>query len=225
MPPRPSQKKQGASKKKLKQKIKTFQGAEAIVELHQDKAVKKRILKKYRHPALDKQLRTFRTKREAKVLEALQEKILVPRVIAQEKQKSDEQKTTLTLEKIPGQRLVEVFDSKKTHYTKEIGIILGKMHAENIVHGDLTTSNMIVHEKKGIHLIDFGLSFFSAKEEDKAVDLHLLEKAIEAKHPKDYKKSITRIFREYQLTYKDAPLILKRLEVVRKRGRHKQKNA
>ncbi len=70
---------------------------------------------------------------------------------------------------------------------KEIGNLIGKMHNQNIIHGDLTTSNMIVNSnEKKIYFIDFGLSFFSEKIEDKAVDLHLLKRALESKHLKKY---------------------------------------
>src|SRR3989344_7815516 len=159
-----------------------WQGAEAIVSQQKKLLKKDRIVKGYRHPELDQKLRHARTKREAKVLEKLRVLgIPVPELY-------DIDNTSLTIELIKGKPLRVVLDKNPVSYAKEVGILIGKMHAANIIHGDLTTSNMIVHPKKGIHLIDFGLSFFSPKDEDKAVDLHVLNKALEAKHHKHYPK-------------------------------------
>lgn len=48
----------------------------------------------------------------------------------------------------------------------------------NIVHGDLTSSNiMIQNTSNAPALIDFGLSSFAALVEDKAVDLYVLARS------------------------------------------------
>jgi len=67
---------------------------------------------------------------------------------------------------------------------KEIGTALGKMHNIDVVHGDLTTSNLMMRKESGsVVLIDFGLSYVSNLIEDKAVDLYVLERAFTSTHP------------------------------------------
>jgi Kae1-associated kinase Bud32 len=103
---------------------------------------------------------------------------------------------------------------------KEIGQKVGILHKNDIIHSDLTTSNMIL--KNEIHFIDFGLSFVSKKIEDKAVDLHLLERALQSKHHKICKECIQEAIKGYKETNPQAEEVLKRLEVVEKRGRNKK---
>ena len=62
-----------------------------------------------------------------------------------------------------------------------IGESVARIHQKDIIHGDLTTSNMIFKNEK-VFFIDFGLGYISRKIEDKAVDIHLLKQALEAKH-------------------------------------------
>ena len=66
---------------------------------------------------------------------------------------------------------------------QQIGMAVGKLHSLNIVHGDLTTSNMILKNSKDLVMIDYGLSGMSQSVEDKAVDLYVLERAIASTHP------------------------------------------
>lgn len=68
-----------------------------------------------------------------------------------------------------------------------IGTSVGGLHASGVVHGDLTTSNLILREKSGemdVVLIDFGLGSVSTSDEDMAVDLYVLERAFASTHPK-----------------------------------------
>ena len=73
-----------------------------------------------------------------------------------------------------------------------------------------------------LHFIDFGLSFFSVKDEDRAVDLHLLKEAFESKHHTVVDSAFEIVVDSYKKNYADADSVLKRLEVVEKRGRYKQ---
>lgn len=68
----------------------------------------------------------------------------------------------------------------------QIGQLLARLHGADIVHGDLTTSNILVERDTGrLVLIDFGLSQVSPMAEDKAVDLYVLERAILSTHPEE----------------------------------------
>ncbi|MFC1801632.1 KEOPS complex kinase/ATPase Bud32 [Nanoarchaeota archaeon] len=191
------------------------QGAEAIVYQDKDSIVKDRFEKTYRHPHIDQQLRKARTKREAKVIQKLtQINFPVPKLINQEDQK-------LEMEFIKGDKVRDIFNKNYKKMSNEIGKKLALLHQNHIIHGDLTTSNMIF--KKEIHFIDFGLSFFSEKKEDKAVDLHLLERAMESKHFQVYPQCFQLALKSYQKHYPESKQVISRLETVKSRGRNKNK--
>ncbi|HIH43078.1 TPA: Kae1-associated serine/threonine protein kinase [Candidatus Woesearchaeota archaeon] len=211
------------------------QGAEARIFEKKDGTrvviIKDRFRKTYRHEALDKQLRSFRARREAKVLERLTAlNFTVPKVID-----LDDKNSILKIEKIDGRLVKEVIDineKDKKQITKlgtQIGEKIAFLHLHDIIHSDLTTSNMILLDK-WIYFIDFGLSFFSAKIEDKAVDLHLIERALESKHYKIFKECMKAVIIGYLNAYATAgkketgKQILARLESVKERGRNKAKN-
>jgi len=108
--------------------------------------------KEYRIKEIDEALRKFRTKREAKLLEKVP--IPAPKLI------STDDKETIVMQKINGEKVRDLLD-QKPELAKEIGEKLAKLHDADIIHGDLTTSNMILD--KEIVFIDFGLSFHSRK--------------------------------------------------------------
>jgi len=95
------------------------------------------------------------------------------------------------------------------------------LHNHLIIHGDLTTSNMILN--KEIYFIDFGLSFFSEKAEDKAVDLHLLKEGLESKHYRIWEECFRCALEAYRKEANKSSETLKRLEIVEKRGRYRAK--
>ena len=82
------------------------------------------------------------------------------------------------------------------------------------VDGGISKSNFLVY------FIDFGLGFISHKFEDKAVDLHLLKQALEAKHFKDWEVLFNEVLKGYK-NFKDSKIVLERLKAVEKRGRYK----
>jgi len=109
-----------------------------------------------------------------------------------------------------------------------IGNIIGQLHANDIIHGDLTTSNILIktnlslpqQQKHELVMIDFGLAFVSTLHEDKAVDLYVLERAFISTHPNS-ESMVTTILQSYESSHSAAPQILQRLEKVRQRGRKK----
>jgi Kae1-associated kinase Bud32 len=198
------------------------QGAEAKIYLTKSasKITKDRIPKTYRHPQLDTRIRKRRTKAEAKILQkAAQAKINVPIITH-----TDNLNSILYMQYIKGDRLSQTLNSypekKQISTMKKIATQVAKLHTNNIIHSDLTTSNIILQEKTSkIFLIDFGLSYISTKIEDKAVDLHLLKQALQAKHFLSHKD----LFKAFKKAYihKDAEKIFERLTIVEKRGRYK----
>ncbi len=190
------------------------QGAEAVL-IHKDGIViKDRVSKKYRHPALDKKIIKSRTKKEAKLLEKASKIINAPLPISSSFNE-------IEMPFIKGKKIsenLEKLDYKKV--CKEIGKSIAKLHDNDIIHGDLTTSNMILSEKDNkLYFIDFGLGFQSSKIEDKAVDLHLIKQALEAKHFTIHKECEKIILENYNS--KDKARVLEQLKKVESRGRYK----
>lgn len=105
-----------------------------------------------------------------------------------------------------------------------IGAEIAKMHKGDIIHGDLTTSNMMLRRIQGeqearLVLIDFGLSYNSALVEDKAVDLYVLERAFSSTHP-DSEAMFTQVLQSYERVSGSAwKAVKRRLDDVRLRGR------
>ena len=192
------------------------QGAEAKIFLDENKIIKNRFRKKYRIKQIDDSLRQFRTRREAKVLTKLPEGVKGPKLI-----KMDDDDMEIIMEYIPGKKVRDILD-EHIELSPVIGEKLAIMHNNHIIHGDLTTSNMIFYNEE-IYFIDFGLSFFSHKIEDKAVDLHLLKQALESKHHKIFKKSFDLVLKSYKQKIKNPKDIMQRFRKVERRGRYKKK--
>jgi len=194
---------------------KIAQGAEAVIYKDKDLVVKNRLKKEYRHPELDKNLRKYRTRREAKILKKLEElNFPATRLI-----EVDEDKGILKITFVKGEPVKNVLDKNHKKLSREIGKKIAELHRHNIIHGDLTTSNMILG--KEIVFIDFGLGFSSEREEDKAVDLHLVRQALESKHHKIWKECFDEVIKGYRENYPEHKKILKRFEIVESRGRNK----
>ncbi|XP_023795725.1 TP53-regulating kinase, partial [Cyanistes caeruleus] len=104
---------------------------------------------------------------------------------------------------------------------EKMGELLARMHDEDIIHGDLTTANLLLRppmEKLDLVLIDFGLSFISGLPEDKGVDLYVLEKAFISTHP-DTETMFQALLKAYAATSKKSGPVIKKLDEVRLRGR------
>ena len=190
-------------------------GAEAQIFLEGDTIIKKRIPKNYRLKEIDESLRGSRTRREAKIITKLPKEVFHPGLI-----RCDD-KETIEMSYIKGDKIRDILDNN-IELCREIGEKTALMHNVGIIHGDLTTSNMIFSEGK-VYFIDFGLSFFSEKVEDKAVDIHLLKQALESKHYKVFEKAFDIFMSGYKKKSKDYSEVKKRFEQVEMRGRNKAK--
>ena len=237
--------------RKIKQTL-IAQGAEAIITLCSNKnwIFKDRERKSYRIPELDEKIRKSRTKSEIKLLKKASKIINVPKLIYND----SHDRFRITMQFIKGEKLSESLNkfplTKQKNILRNIGEEIAKLHDENIIHGDLTTSNMILTQNIPAHLhsqikknsvnnssgrvagepdgganfkiffIDFGLGYFNGKFEDKAVDIHLLKQALEAKHFRHWQS----LYNEFEKGYKkskDAKVVLERLKSVERRGRYK----
>lgn len=191
-------------------------GAEAVLIKKDNLLIKRRLKKSYRFPELDERIRKQRTKREFNLLEKASKIIPIPKIF-----RMDEKAKEITMEFIDGQKLSESLDSirNKLEISKQIGINLAKLHDHDIIHGDLTTSNMILKGSM-LYFIDFGLGFTSKRAEDKAVDLHLIKEALEAKHFNIAKQCFEKILEGYSMS-KNYSEVVQRLKKVESRGRYK----
>src|SRR3989338_11230200 len=150
-------------------------GAEAEVKRNGGVIEKIRVRKGYRIVKLDESIRKRRTITEARLLsEARRSGVSAPNVI-------DTGEFSIRMEYINGKT---VRDSINDGNCEEVSFLIAesaaKLHNAGIIHGDLTTSNMIF--RGVVYIIDFGLGFRSQKVEDKATDLYLLKEALESNH-------------------------------------------
>ncbi|XP_041357906.1 EKC/KEOPS complex subunit TP53RK-like [Gigantopelta aegis] len=192
--------------------------------------VKERFSKSYRHPKLDKSLTTQRIKAEVRaMLRCRTFGIPTPTVYFVNLENNsiymEHMKDAVTLrqyiEDIQLQH-PETFIEVLTPLAGVVGKLLAKMHSNNIVHGDLTTSNMLLQEaaeNSVLVLIDFGLSYGATLAEDKGVDLYVLERALLSTHP-NTECLFETILISYKAEYKNgAADVISKLDEIRLRGR------
>lgn len=190
------------------------QGAEAVVEIHDNYVQKTRVEKKYRISELDKKIRKERTRKEFRLMRKLQGIVNVPKIL-----EVNEELFTIKIEKIEGKIVKKIENIDKL--IESIGKEVGKLHKFGIVHNDLTTSNMI-WTGKDLFLIDFGLAN-RGKLESFAMDLKVLQECMNATH--DVTSVTWASFVEGYLSENpNGKEVLKRLNAVYQRGRYKTKN-
>jgi TP53 regulating kinase and related kinases len=185
-------------------------GAEAVVLIDDDKVIKTRVKKDYRFKDLDDRLRSERTKAEAKIMSEAR-KLGIPTPIIYDVGRFD-----LVMESIKGPALKEVIDEEKT---MKAGVLVGRLHSGGIIHGDLTTSNMLVHGEK-IYLIDFGLSFWDEMLESRGVDVHVFYQTLVSSH-KEHEKLMAAFAEGYRSSFEGADDVLERVREIEYRGRYK----
>ena len=202
-------------------------GAEAVLYIDYFEGmkvlVKERIKKGYRLEALDKKLRVERTRREANLIrEARKVGVNTPQIF-----NVDEEGCKIIMEFIDGKRLKDMLDSWEIERIEkifvEVGKFVGKMHSTDIIHGDLTTSNILVKNDE-IYFIDFGLGYFSKRIEDKGTDLNLFKEAIRATHPKLLSLCWENIVIGYKLSFNDWEKVLKRVDEIERRARYVERS-
>ena len=200
-------------------------GAEADLWLDPDwngvKAlVKRRGEKKYRNPELDREIRRSRTIREASIIHRAKEAGVPTPVIYQ----VDPESATIVMEFVEGDRVRDVVDSLEANERRSlfrlIGVMAGRLHGAGIVHGDLTTSN-IIRTPDRIVFIDFGLSEVSRETEKRGVDLNLMQRMLTSTHF----RHTGELFAAFQEGYRstlgaEAGEALDRMEEIARRGRY-----
>lgn len=193
-------------------------GAEAVLYLENNHLVKERVKKGYRIKELDNEIRKCRTKEESKLLsESRRYGVETPKIFS-----VDEKGFKIIMEFVDGERLKELINKdpeKGIKLAEDIGKDVGTLHSHGIVHGDLTTSNMILKNNK-IYFIDFGLGEFSQRIENFGVDLAVLKQAFKSTHFKYLNALWNNFIKGYKQTNPKWEKVLKTLENIEKRGRY-----
>jgi len=199
-------------------------GAEAEIYLTTfmdfEVVVKKRIPKAYRIPEVDLWIRTQRSKREVKIMTlAKRLGVRTPAVIF-----TDLENGIIVMEHVYGETLKKVLEDKrisekiKLQIVLEIGKYIGILHKNDIIHGDLTPSNIIVKDSE-IILLDFGLSEITKDERLKATDLHVFKEALKTILD-DYQKFFEWFTKGYLESYSGGRKVLEIEEEIEKMGRY-----
>ena len=187
-----------------------YRGAEAVVSIGEAEVRKHRVPKGYRAGWLDARLRAERARAEARLLSSAR-RAGVPTPIV-----LDLDGDVLVLQRVAGPQLKECITSELAGMAGEV---VGRLHGAAIVHGDLTTSNMLWTGQRVV-LIDFGLAYSSPQMEDQATDLHVFFQTLRSTHRDD--PELRRAFEGgYQRTYTRAAAVLEREWEVERRGRYK----
>ena len=201
-----------------------YQGAEAILVrstyLTYPCVRKQRIQKTYRIQEIDTPLRIFRTKEEAKLMmHARSAGVHVPILFD-----IDVNNAVLTMEYLDGVRVKDLLDSlsdeQRQQLCQSIGQAIARLHNHELIHGDITTSNIIYYNDQP-YFIDFGLGSFSNENEAKAVDLHVLMEALSSTHSQ-HPQCFKYVWEGYQQVYQsNAHAVYSTIQEIIKRGRYR----
>ena len=187
-------------------------GAEAVITIGRHKVEKRRIPKRYRVSALDRKLIAERTRAEARLIAAAR-KNGVPTPVMYEITAD-----TIRMEYVEGTLLSARLTEATVH---EAGRIVGKLHTAGIMHGDLTTSNLILRKSNGrCVVIDFGLSQVTPEIEQRGVDLHVFFQTLESTAPERAEVLKSAFIRGYQETFAGADGVIAREHEIELRGRY-----
>ena len=189
---------------------------------------KHRIPKSYRIEQIDKKLRINRTINEAKTLIRVKDYgVNVPQVY-----EIDTKNSTIVMKYIKGDKLKDILNTlpneQKVEILKEIGKFIATLHKNGHIHGDITTSNVIVTETQDIFIIDFGLHDYSDQIEDKSTDLHLFKRVLISSHGSDFNICYKAFLEGYRDSYgpqkmKECEGIIKNISIIETRGRYVKK--
>jgi len=183
---------------------------------------KKRHPKKYRIPELDREVQMQRTKHEPQIIHRAKIAGVPTPIIYM----VDLKEATIIMEFVEGKQvkqiLNELSDEDRISLCYKIGKLIGRLHRSGIIHGDLTTSNMILTPHGNIVLIDFGLSELSVELEARGVDIHLMKRALTSTHYKYADECFNAIIRGYEeIMGEDATRdVLNKVKEIERRGRY-----
>ncbi len=182
-------------------------GAEAVIALEGNTIIKTRIQKRYRFKEIDEIIRRERTKSEAKLISEAR-RCGVPTPVIR-----DVTDFEIKMEYIEGTALKNIVNPSLSEQTGEL---IGRLHTCRLVHGDLTTSNILYKDGK-LYLIDFGLAYLDKTLEARGVDIHVLFQTFESTH-ENHEELIEAFKKGYARTFRDVEEGLERTEEIESRG-------
>lgn len=209
-------------------------GAEAVLKRDGNRLIKERVRKGYRVPELDERIRSQRTRTEERMLsKARRAGVGAPPVW-------NVTSNEIVMGFVDGPTLKECLNSmprrERLAVYEEIGEAAANLHRAGIMHGDLTTSNMILAPRPddegsratprggkpgSLFVIDFGLAKTSKRVEDQAVDMFLLYEALKAAHYRFLEEAWKNIIKAYKYNYTIADKVLERFDKIERRRRYR----
>jgi len=184
--------------------------------------IKARLPKTYRPAQLDLTIRRYRTIHEPQLMhQAKRAGVSTPTIFL-----VDVENSTIIMEYIEGKQVKQVIDGFSENQRRDlcfrIGELVARLHYYGIVHGDLTTSNMILDASGRIFLVDFGLGDKTDELEAKGVDLHLLRRALQSTHFRFADDCFSAVLKGYAAILGEniAGKVVVKTREIEKRGRY-----
>jgi TP53 regulating kinase-like protein len=201
-------------------------GAEANLYLEEWQGrkviMKRRLPKAYRLPQLDSTVRTQRTLHEPVLIHRAKEAgVPTPTIYM-----IDIADSNIIMEYVEGRQIKKALNTmpskERLQLCRHIGTLIGRLHKHGIIHGDLTTSNMILTRSGKIYFVDFGLGEFSEESEIRGVDLHLMKRALQSTHYKFAKECFEAVISGYSEAFgkETADKVLGKVNEIERRGRY-----
>jgi TP53 regulating kinase-like protein len=201
-------------------------GAEAslfLIDWHGKKAIiKVRVPKLYRPVALDEQIRTYRTVHEPQLIhEAKQAGVATPLIFM-----VNVPQATIIMEYVEGQQIKQLLNVVGKNERHALCVRIGEstawLHQHGLIHGDLTTSNMILNPEGKLFFVDFGLGEKNIELEAQGVDLHLLKRALQSTHYQFWEECFQNVLCGYTsiLGVEKAEKVYEKIREIERRGRY-----
>lgn len=202
-----------------------YKGAEADVIRAKwcgiDAVYKVRKVLPYRLAVLDSEIRRQRTIHEAEMISSAKRAgVGTPYLYF-----VDPANATLVMEFVEGHRMKDLVSSARRDDVaalfEQLGADTARLHLTGIMHGDLTTAN-VVKRGGGLVFLDFGLSVHSSRVEDHAVDLRLIKETIVGAHSSIAAPALDSLFKGYERVAGRvrAKAVFKQLRAIERRGRY-----
>jgi len=184
--------------------------------------IKTRLPKKYRPAKLDVAIRSYRTMHEPQLMnEAKKAGVPTPTIYL-----VDVKNAVIVMEFVEGKQVKQVLASlsmeDREALCTKIGDLIGRLHQHGVIHGDLTTSNLILNTEGKIFLVDFGLGEKNMEAEAKGVDLHLMKQALQSTHYRFAEECFEAVTKGYAavLGEDESKDVLAKVREIERRGRY-----
>jgi len=183
---------------------------------------KRRAKKKYRPSELDQSILEYRTIHEAEIIHRAKEAGVSTPIIYM----VDVPRATIYMQYVEGRvvrrMLDELPEDKRLNLFHRIGVLVGKLHNKGIIHGDLTTSNMILTATDRIYFVDFGLAELTGEVEKRGVDLHLMKRMLMSTHYRYAEECFSSFLKGYQevMGNEATAEIVRKIDEIERRGRY-----